>query len=203
VDEGLRRVVKELYFRRMILFGDFRLTSGLKSPYYIDLRRVYSHPDLFKEVIEYYIRKISGFKDDVDVIAGIESGSIAIAAVIGYILNKPMIYIRKEPKKIGLMKHIEGVLNEGDKVVIVDDVATTGGSIARGVKAVRDAGGYIDKAIVFIDRLQGARDNLSRIGVKLYSILDIKDILNILYRDGLIDSETLDRILGYIGGVDA
>ena len=203
MDEGLRRVVKELYFRRMILFGDFRLTSGLKSPYYIDLRRVYSHPDLFKEVIEYYIRKISGFKDDVDVIAGIESGSIAIAAVIGYILNKPMIYIRKEPKKIGLMKHIEGVLNEGDKVVIVDDVATTGGSIARGVKAVRDAGGYIDKAIVFIDRLQGARDNLSRIGVKLYSILDIKDILNILYRDGLIDSETLDRILGYIGGVDA
>jgi len=193
MEEGLRKI---------ILFGDFKLTSGLVSPYYIDLRSVYSYPDLFKEIIDYYIFKIDDFKDDVDVIAGIESGSIAIAAVLGYILDKPMIYIRKEPKKIGMMKLIEGVLNEGDKVVIVDDVATTGGSIARGVKAIREAGGYIDKAIVFIDRLQGARENLSRIGVKLYSILDIKDVLNILYRDGLISPETRDKILNYIGGGD-
>ncbi len=202
MEEGLKNIIKELYFRKIILFGDFRLTSGLPSPYYIDLRSVYSYPDLFKEIIDYYIFKIDDFKDDVDVIAGIESGSIAIAAVLGYILDKPMIYIRKEPKKIGMMKLIEGVLNEGDKVVIVDDVATTGGSIARGVKAIREAGGYIDKAIVFIDRLQGARENLSRLGVKLYSILDIKDVLNILYRDGLISPETRDKILNYIGGGD-
>ncbi|RLG61477.1 orotate phosphoribosyltransferase, partial [Candidatus Geothermarchaeota archaeon] len=158
MEEGLRKIIKELYFRKIILFGDFKLTSGLTSPYYIDLRSVYSYPDLFKEIIDYYIFKIDDFKDDVDVIAGIESGSIAIAAVLGYILDKPMIYIRKEPKKIGMMKLIEGVLNEGDKVVIVDDVATTGGSIARGVKAIREAGGYIDRAIIFIDRLQGARE---------------------------------------------
>ncbi|HEW93809.1 orotate phosphoribosyltransferase [Candidatus Geothermarchaeota archaeon] len=202
MEEGLRKIIKELYFRKIILFGDFKLTSGLTSPYYIDLRSVYSYPDLFKEIIDYYIFKIDDFKDDVDVIAGIESGSIAIAAVLGYILDKPMIYIRKEPKKIGMMKLIEGVLNEGDKVVIVDDVATTGGSIARGVKAIREAGGYIDRAIIFIDRLQGARENLSRLGVKLYSILDIKDVLNILYRDGLISPDTRDKILNYIGGGD-
>lgn len=202
MEEGLRKIIKELYFRKIILFGDFKLTSGLASPYYIDLRSVYSYPDLFKEIIDYYIFKIDDFKDDVDVIAGIESGSIAIAAVLGYILDKPMIYIRKEPKKIGVMKLIEGVLNEGDKVVIVDDVATTGGSIARGVKAIREAGGYIDRAIVFIDRLQGARENLSRLGVKLYSILDIKDVLNMLYRDGLISPDTRNKILSYIGGGD-
>jgi len=202
MEEGLRKIIKELYFRKIILFGDFKLTSGLASPYYIDLRSVYSYPDLFKEIIDYYVFKIDDFKDDVDVIAGIESGSIAIAAVLGYILDKPMIYIRKEPKKIGVMKLIEGVLNEGDKVVIVDDVATTGGSIARGVKAIREAGGYIDRAIVFIDRLQGARENLSRLGVKLYSILDIKDVLNMLYRDGLISPDTRNKILSYIGGGD-
>ena len=199
MEEKIRRLVRKLYFNKIILFGEFRLTSGLISPYYIDLRSIYSYPDIFKEIIEYYVHEISSFKDDVDVIAGLESGGIAIAATLGYILNKPMIYIRKKPKEIGMMRLIEGVLSEGDKVVIVDDVATTGGTIARGVKAIRDVGGSIDKAVVFIDRLQGAKEKLSKLGVKLYSILDIKSVLNMLYQEKLISSELHDKILSYIG----
>lgn len=194
--DEVENIIKELYRIGAILFGNFKLTSGLKSPYYIDLRKAYSHPNILKKIINQYRSKLDKFK--YDVIAGIESGSIAIAAILGYQLNKPFIYIRKKPKTYGTMKFIEGTLKEGDQVIIIDDVATTGKNILHAINTIKNLGAEVKQAIVFIDRQQGAAKNLSKEGVNLNSVIKITQIINTLYRYKLIDDDTYKKIRKYV-----
>jgi len=194
-------VIRRLYGEGIILFGNFKLTSGLSSQYYIDLRLIYSKPRLLKRVVELYIEKAKSI-EEYDVISGIESGSIALAAIIAYRFSKPMIYVRKEPKGFGTGKLIEGKITIGDVVLIIDDVATTGGSIIRAARAVRDAGGIVRDAVVFIDRRQGAYENLAKEGIKLHSILDAPLIMRRLYDMDIISRKTYEKVMTYLGVED-
>ena len=190
-------LIERMYRNSIILFGDFKLTSGMWSPYYIDLRKIYSIPYLFRDVVHLYRIKL-GELSRYDVISGIETGSIPLASVLAYTLEKPMIYVRKRRKEFGASKIIEGVLNKDDYVIVIEDVVTTGGSVSEAVDAIKSLGGKVEYALAFIDRMQGASRNLSEKGVKLISIYRVTDMLNYLFKKGFVDKERYLHVLRYI-----
>lgn len=194
-----RDLVLELYRSKCIIFGDFILTSGLKSPFYVDLRIIPSLPNLFKKVIDAYNSTIK--KINYDVMVGIAVASIPISSVLAYLNNKPLIYVRREAKHHGTMRIVEGTVEKGLNAIVIDDVATTGSSIINAINATNKFNLHIKYAVVFVDREHGAADKLERHGVKLISILKISDIFKILYDEGMIDNSLYIKVMRYVGDI--
>jgi len=195
----LKYFAKKLYDEGIIMFGEFTLTSGLKSPYYIDLRKALSKPNLLREITHAFVDKIKEL-GNYDVIVGIETGSIPWAATIAYVLNKPMVYVRKEPKGHGAGKLIEGDLPKDAEAIIIDDVATTGQSIYKAAIALRNAGAKVENALVFIDREQGAKRFLKRENITLHSVFTVTQLVNELFNQNLISESVYSKIKSYIEG---
>jgi len=189
-------LAKELFEKGCIAFGEFTLSAGGKSPYYIDLRRIPSYPELYDKVTDLYVDLLH--KLDFDKVVGIATAGIPIAALTAYKLNKPFLYVRKEAKDYGLQKQIEGVLERGDKVVVVDDVITTGSNIIRAVDAIRSAGAVVNKAVVLVDREQGGSEALRKLDVELLSIVKASQLVESLYNLKLIDDKTYHNVMAYI-----
>jgi orotate phosphoribosyltransferase len=116
-------------------------------------------------------------------------------STLAYEMNKPFIYVRKEPKAYGTNKMIEGFLEQGSKVIIIDDVATTGTSVSSAVEILRANGGIVEDVVALVDRHEGAEDKLKKMGVKLSAVTGINDIVNALYKAGLIDENALASVL--------
>lgn len=154
--------------------GEFTLSSGKKSSYYIDLKQAYTRPEVMREISFAMREKIKGRK--ADRIAGMELGAVPIAVAFAMSMELPFVIIRKEKKGYGAAKRIEGEINEGDNVILVEDVVTTGGSIASAVEAVRQAGGRCTFAIAVVDRLEGAKEYLQKINIELSPLVTIKDM---------------------------
>ena len=190
-------LIHDLYNNGFIQFGDFTLASGVKSPYYIDMRLALSIPSILRKVVFLYRHEVYTCCK-FDVLAGIEVGSIPIASILSYTMDVPMIYVRKRVKEHGLRKYVEGRLEEGSKVLVLEDVSTTGSSIIHAVEKIREAGGVVEDAIVFIDREQGAVENLEKHGVKLHPIYTVTQILDVLYEGGHIDRERYNMVVEYI-----
>jgi orotate phosphoribosyltransferase len=183
-----------------VKFGVFKLSSGKASPYYIDLRVIPSFPDAFHEICESYAEYITnqiGVKK-FDRIAAIPIAGIPFASQIAYNLNKPFIYVRKGIHLSGRERRVEGVLASGDKVLLIDDLITTGFSLKESADAVRAEGGVVSEAVVFLDREEGGRELLEKSGVKLHSVLKISEIAKTLYEMDAIDHESLKTILKQI-----
>ncbi len=192
----VRNMGKVLIKMNAIQFGTFRLTSGKLSSYYINLRLVPSLPDVFKETINAYLyaikRELStrGF----DALCGIATSGLTFASCIAYALSKPLVYTRREKKEHGLSKKLEGALYPGWRVLIVDDLATTGESILSAADAVKSEGGKVENAVVLIDRNEGAKSALAKEGVKLYAFTDIAELSEILFDAGLLEQEQIEAI---------
>ncbi len=183
-----------------VKFGVFKLSSGKASPYYIDLRVIPSFPDAFHEICESYAQYITnpiGVKN-FDRIAAIPIAGIPFASQIAYNLNKPFIYVRKGIHLSGRERRVEGVLASGDKVLLIDDLITTGFSLKESAEAVRAEGGVVSDAVVFLDREEGGRELLEKSNVKLHSVLKISEIAKKLYEIGAIERESLKTILKQI-----
>ena len=179
-----------------IKFGNFKLSSGKESAYYIDLRLVPSFPHQFRKMTKSLQNLISekiGL-DNFDYIASVPTSGLVIASALAIETVKPLIYIRQKPKDYGTGSLIEGKIPEGSKVVLVDDVGTTGHSLLNAIRALKDAKIIIDSAFVIINRLEGARENLEKEKVKLYEITDILEISNALHAEKILDEQTLNRI---------
>jgi orotate phosphoribosyltransferase len=179
-----------------IKFGNFKLSSGKESAYYIDLRLVPSFPHQFRKMVKSLQNLISekiGL-DDFDYIASVPTSGLVIASALAIETVKPLIYIRQKPKDYGTGSLIEGKIPAGSKVVLVDDVGTTGHSLLNAIKALKDAKIIVDSAFVMVNRLEGARENLEKEKVNLYEITDILAISNALYAEKILDVETLNRI---------
>ncbi len=159
----------------MLKFGDFLLTSGRRSTIYVDLRPLPSFPEEFREISEELAGRI-GTGDGDGGICGVAVGGLPLATAVAMLASKPLIYVRRERKEHGTMSRMEGVVSEREYVVI-DDVATTGGSLRRAVEAVREAGAEVEEAWVVVDRLQGAREALKELGVDLRSIATLPDMV--------------------------
>ena len=185
-----------LYDRKIIRFGDFTLASGKKSPYYVDLRLVPSYPHEFRKMIKYLeneiIQKIG--LDNFDSIVSVPTGGLVIASALAIETVKPLIYVRSKPKDYGTSKSIEGKTHDGMKVVMIDDVATTGGSVANAIKSLKDAKIPTKDAFVIVNRMEGADKVLLDMGVKMHSILDILQITEILYEQNIVDESILEKV---------
>jgi|UniRef100_A0A7J3Z8U4 orotate phosphoribosyltransferase len=186
----------ELYKCGMVKIGSFKLTSGLESPYYIDLRQLYSYPELRSRVVEELIERFEILKSS-DVVVGIATSGLALAAFIAAKLNKPLAYVRIERKEHGSRSLIEGNVS-GKTVVIVDDVATTGGSLEHAVTALKSLGAIPLAAVTVVDREQGARQRLKNIGIELYSLITSREIFEFLYSAKIIAAEDYERVISYI-----
>jgi len=177
-------------------FGVFKLTSGKASPYYIDLRVVPSFPDAFREICDFYAETITkeiGPKN-FDRIAGVPIAGIPFASQIAYNLKKPFLYIRKGQRRHGRQRRVEGILVSGDRVLLVDDLVTTGLTLRKAAEAIRAEGGIVDQAVAFLDREEGGREKLAKNGIQLHTLLKINEVAKTLYESGALDEESLKTI---------
>lgn len=178
-------------------FGVHKLSNGKASPYYVDLRVIPSFPDAFHEICEsydQYITKQTGLKN-FDRIAAIPLAGIPFASQIAYNLKKPFLYVRKGVRLQGRERRVEGILASGDRVLLVDDLVTTGLSLKKTADAVRAEGGVVTEAVVFLDREEGGAEMLETNGIKLRSLLKISEVAKSLFEMGAIDKESLKTIL--------
>lgn len=185
-----------LYQNEAIKFGDFTLTSGKKSSYYIDLRIVPSFPHQFRKMIKSLQNLVSeniGF-DNFDCLASVPTSGLVIASALALEIVKPLIYVRNKPKEHGTGKAIEGKLRKDMRVVLVDDVATTGISLVNTIKTLREAGAIVTDACVIINRFEGSTDLLNKENVKLHEITNVIEITNLLNKENLVDHQTIELV---------
>lgn len=181
-------------------FGVFKLTSGKVSPYYIDLRIVPSFPDAFRQICDFYGESITsqvGLKN-FDRIAGVPIAGIPFASQIAYNLKKPFLYVRKGVRLHGRQRRVEGILVSGDRVLLVDDLVTTGLTLKKAAKAVTAEGGIVKEAVALLDREEGGKEKLAKNGIQLHALLKISEVANTLYEIGAIDEESLKTIMKQI-----
>jgi orotate phosphoribosyltransferase len=175
-------------------FGVFTLASGKQSSYYIDLRVLPSFPQDFRLAID-ALKDIAKNVGEFDAIASVPTSGLIFGSALAYEMSKPFIYARKESKGYGTGKTIEGFLKSGSKVVVVDDVATTGTSVSGAVEAIRANGAVVEDVVALVNRHEGADDRLKMMGVRLHAVAGIEDIVNALYNAGLVDENALESIM--------
>ena len=194
--EFMKEFVIFLHQKEIIKFGDFTLASGKSSSYYVDLRLVPSYPHEFRMMVKHLENQITediGL-DNFESIVSVPTGGLVIASALAIETVKPLIYVRSKPKNYGTSKSVEGKIHDGMKVVMIDDVATTGGSVVNAIKSLTDVNIPVKDAYVIVDRMEGANEAFAALGVKMHSILNILQITEILYDQKMINADILDKV---------
>jgi len=198
--EFVKEFATFLHQNSIIKFGDFTLASGKKSSYYVDLRLVPSYPIEFRKMVKYLENEIGqdiGL-DNFDSIVSVPTGGLVIASALAIETVKPLIYVRSKPKDYGTSKSVEGKIHDNMKVVMIDDVATTGGSVVNAIKSLKEVNITVKDAYVIVNRMEGADEAMLELGVKMHSILNILQITEALFEQNLIDASVLEKVKNQI-----
>jgi orotate phosphoribosyltransferase len=167
--EQLARRIAEV----SLLRGEFVLRSGRTSNYYLDKYRFETDPEVLRALGAMFAEYA---KDPVRRIAGAELGAVPLAAATSMACGKPCLFIRNQKKDYGSARQIEGILERGDVVLLVEDVATTGGQVLESARVLREAGAEIQAVVAVIDRLEGARENIEREGLAFHALFTTRDL---------------------------
>lgn len=157
-----------------VLRGEFTLRSGRRSNYYIDKYRFATRPDVLREIGRLMAQHASELK--VDRIAGAELGGVPLAAAAALAAEKPFVLIRNQKKEYGTAKQMEGELKDGERVLLVEDVLTTGGQVLEAARTLTDAGARVARIVAVIDRLEGARENIEKAGYEMAALVTTRDL---------------------------
>ncbi len=173
------RLVRMLLDAGALKFGNFVLSSGRRSDYYVDIKEACTHP----EVLDALTDALAEILPDGEVVAGPELGAVPLVSVLAVKTGREMAIIRKRRKEYGREERIVGDV-EGRRVILVDDVATTGGSLLEAAEAVEEAGGEVRDAVVVVDRREGAEEALKERGIRLRSVLTADELRGAAEREG-------------------
>lgn len=196
MNPSLHSLADNLLSAGCIKFGSFTLKSGLISPIYIDLRQIISHPKLLSQVAESYQLLIT--KLQFTRIAGLPYAAIPIATAISLQGNYPMIYPRKETKTYGTKADIEGEYHQGETILIIDDLATTGGSKFEAIEKLTGVGLVVKDIVVLIDRQSGAKESLSQAGFNLHAVLTINELLDYWESTNKVDKDKIEETKAFL-----
>lgn len=197
-------LAKALFQMGAIRFGSFTLPNGRRSSYDIDLRLVPSFPDVYTTVLAAYVELVEGVgTGKYDAIAGVATAGVTVSSPLAVMTKKPMMYVRKKGESRGRGKLVEGIAKRGSRVVLVDDLVSSGGSMVYAAEALRKEGYTVSDTAVLVDRLEGGEANLASIGVRLHSFTTTRDLLGALGDSKLVAKSRVDSILRRLGHVEA
>ncbi|OGB96458.1 MAG: orotate phosphoribosyltransferase [candidate division NC10 bacterium RIFCSPLOWO2_12_FULL_66_18] len=199
LSDAERKLVNDLYEIQALKFGEFRLKSGVLSPFYVDLRGIIAHPPILQAVALRILDILRPLR--LDRIAGIPYAGLPIATAVALAGNLPMLYARKEVKDHGTRRAIEGTFTPGEVVVLIDDVITDGASKFEAAAPFLEAGLVVKDFVIFLDREQGGADRLREKGYALHSALRISAVLAHLRDAGRLTPEQFGRCMDFIAAV--
>jgi orotate phosphoribosyltransferase len=184
----------------------FVFTSGRKSPVYVDIRKLISFPRARSRLMDLAVQSIeraAGY-ESIDAIAGGETAGIPFAAWIAERMGLPMLYVRKQPKGFGRMAQIEGVLSEGQRVVLVEDLATDGGSKINFINALKTAGASVQHTFVVFHYgiFPASRTSLKELGVDLHELATWSDIIRVAESDGYFSADVVKEVKAFLADPD-
>ena len=159
-----------------IKFGNFTLTSGKKSTYYVDIKQASTNPKVLHEIAVEMAKLVKDNNNTYELIAGMELGAVPLAVALSLEITLPYVIIRKEKPSHGTSKQYVGNLQDGQQVILVEDVATTGGSVVKAIDILRGEGVSVDKVLVVVDREEGAAENLKDYDVELLPLVKASDL---------------------------
>lgn len=188
-----------LFDKGAIKVGDFTLSSGLRSTFYLDLRILQSYPVFFRKsisLLKMLVLSHIGY-DGFDIICSIPTSGTIFGSALAYELFKPHSYLRKDSKSYGTKRKLEGVIDSKSNMIFVDDVVTTGQSIINGVNSITES--KICGVFVVVNRGQGADKQFKKMGIKLYSAITISEIFNILHKKKKISNKEVQSFFDELG----
>ncbi|HZY69687.1 MAG TPA: orotate phosphoribosyltransferase [Thermoplasmata archaeon] len=155
-----------------VRFGDFLLASGRRSNVYVDVKRAWTDPKRLGELARAFAKRVRPQES----LAGVELGAVPLVVATALATGRPYVIIRKQAKEHGTRLPFEGEVGAGARFLILEDVTTSGGSVVRSVELLRSAGATVDRAVVVVDREEGAREKLRSVGVELEALATLDDV---------------------------